>query len=146
MLESVVEYCNRVNSHFVVIKFNTTCWNQYWEYSGIYIKRLFIMLQISNMIQNDVIMFESVLKYWKRVNSRLLVIKLITTCWNQYWEYSGIYIKRLFIMLQISNMIQNDVIMLESVVEYSNRVNSLLLEFKFNAACWNYTWSFLEYI
>ena len=25
MLESVVEYCNRVNSHFVVIKFNAAC-------------------------------------------------------------------------------------------------------------------------
>ena len=38
-------------------------------------------------------------------------------------------------MLQISNMIQNDVIKLESVVEYSNRVNSQLLVIKFNAAC-----------
>ena len=26
-LESVVEYCNRTNSHFVVIKFNAACWN-----------------------------------------------------------------------------------------------------------------------
>ena len=25
MLESVVEYCNRANSHFVVIKFNAAC-------------------------------------------------------------------------------------------------------------------------
>ena len=25
MLESVVEHCNRVNSHFVVIKFNAAC-------------------------------------------------------------------------------------------------------------------------
>ena len=25
MLESVVEYCNRVNFHFVVIKFNAAC-------------------------------------------------------------------------------------------------------------------------
>ena len=25
MLESVLEYCNRVNSHFVVIKFNAAC-------------------------------------------------------------------------------------------------------------------------
>ena len=39
-------------------------------------------------------------------------------------------------------MIQNDAIMLESVVEYSNRVNSLLLVIKFNAACWNL---YLEY-
>ena len=31
-------------------------------------------------------------------------------------------------------MIQNDAIMHESVVEYCNRVNSQLLEFKFNAA------------
>ena len=30
-------YCNRVNSRLVVIKFNAACWNQYWEYSGIYI-------------------------------------------------------------------------------------------------------------
>ena len=35
-LESVVEYCNRVNSQLLVIKFNAACWNQYWEYSGIY--------------------------------------------------------------------------------------------------------------
>ena len=25
LLESIVEYCNRVNSHFVVIKFNAAC-------------------------------------------------------------------------------------------------------------------------
>ena len=37
MLESVVEHCNRVNSHFVLIKFNAACWNQNWECSGIYI-------------------------------------------------------------------------------------------------------------
>ena len=37
MLESVVEYCNTVNSCLIVIKFNTAFWNQYWEYSGIYI-------------------------------------------------------------------------------------------------------------
>ena len=37
MLESVVEYCNRVNSRLVVIKLITACWNQYSEYSGIYI-------------------------------------------------------------------------------------------------------------
>ena len=40
MLESVVEYCNLVNSRLVVIKFNTACSNQYWEYSGIYIALL----------------------------------------------------------------------------------------------------------
>ena len=34
---SVVEYNNRVNSRLVVIKLNAACWNQYWEYSGIYI-------------------------------------------------------------------------------------------------------------
>ena len=44
------------------------------------------------MIQNDAIMLESVVEYWNGVNSRLVVIKLITACWNQYWEYSGIYI------------------------------------------------------
>ena len=38
-------------------------------------------------------------------------------------------------MLQISNMIQNDVIKVESVVEYCNGVNSQLLVIKFNAAC-----------
>ena len=32
-------------------------------------------------------------------------------------------------------MIQNDAIMLESVVVYCNRVNSLLFVIKFNAAC-----------
>ena len=37
MLESVVEYNNRVNSRLVVIKFNTEYCNQHWEYSGIYI-------------------------------------------------------------------------------------------------------------
>ena len=35
--ESSVEYCDTVNSRFVVIKFNTAFWNPYWEYSGIYI-------------------------------------------------------------------------------------------------------------
>ena len=39
-LESAVEYCNTVNSRFVVIKLNAACWNQYWEYSGIYIVQL----------------------------------------------------------------------------------------------------------
>ena len=37
MLESVVEYCNRVYSSLVVFKFNAAFWNQYWEYPGIYI-------------------------------------------------------------------------------------------------------------
>ena len=37
---SVVEYYNRENSRLVVIKFNAACWNQYWEYSGIYIALL----------------------------------------------------------------------------------------------------------
>ena len=32
-------------------------------------------------------------------------------------------------------MIQNDAIMLESVVEYCNRVNSYFVVNKFNAAC-----------
>ena len=50
------------------------------------------MLQISNMIQNDVIKLESVVEYCNRVNSQLLVIKLITACRYQYSEYSGIYI------------------------------------------------------
>ena len=37
MLESVLEYWNRVNSLLLVIKFNAACWNKYWVYSGIYI-------------------------------------------------------------------------------------------------------------
>ena len=40
MHESVVEYCNRVNSQLLVIKLITACWYQYWEYSGIYIALL----------------------------------------------------------------------------------------------------------
>ena len=92
MHESVVEYCNRVNSRLVVIKFNAACWNQYWEYSGIYIVLLVHHVADINMIQNDVIMHESVVEYCNRVNSRLVVIKFNTACWNQYWEYSGIYI------------------------------------------------------
>ena len=51
-----------------------------------------IMLQLSNMIQNDAIKLESVVEYCNRVNSLLLVIKFNAACWNQYWEYSGIYI------------------------------------------------------
>ena len=47
-------------------------------------------------------------------------------------------------MLQISNMIQNDVIKLESVVEYCNRVNSRLVVIKFNDEI--KTGSILEYI
>ena len=50
------------------------------------------MLQISNMIQNDAIMLESVVEYCNRVNSQLLVIKFNAACWNQYWECSRIYI------------------------------------------------------
>ena len=44
------------------------------------------------MIQNEVIMLESVLEYWNRANSLLLVIKFNAACWNKYWVYSGIYI------------------------------------------------------
>ena len=50
------------------------------------------MLQISNMIQNDVIKLESVVEYSNRVNSGLVVTKFITACWYQYWEYTRIYI------------------------------------------------------
>ena len=92
MLESVVEYCNRVNSLLLVIKFNAACWNQYWEYSGIYIVLFVHHVAISNMKQNDAIMLDSVVEYCNRVNSRLVVIKFNTACWNHYWEYSGIYI------------------------------------------------------
>ena len=38
------------------------------------------MYQISNMIQNDAIMLESVVEYCNRVNSRLVVTKFITAC------------------------------------------------------------------
>ena len=38
-------------------------------------------------------------------------------------------------------MIQNDAIMLESVVVYCNRANYHFVVIKFNAACWNYTGS-----
>ena len=37
MLESVLEYWNRVNALLLVNKFNAACWNKYCEYSGIYI-------------------------------------------------------------------------------------------------------------
>ena len=39
-------------------------------------------------------------------------------------------------------MIQNDAIMLESVVEYSNRTNSPLLVIKFNVAFSNQYWEY----
>ena len=45
-------------------------------------------------------------------------------------------------MLQISNTIQNDVIKLEGVVEYSNRPNSPLLVIKFNIAFSNQYWEY----
>ena len=91
-LESVVEYRNRVNSLLLVIKFNAACWNQYWEYSGIYIALLVHHVADIKYDQNDAIMHESVVEYCNRVNSRLVVIKFNAACWNQYWEYSGIYI------------------------------------------------------
>ena len=52
------------------------------------------MQQISNMIQNEAIMLESVVEYYNRVNSRHVVIKFNTADWYQYWEYSGIEIER----------------------------------------------------
>ena len=45
-------------------------------------------------------------------------------------------------MHQILNMIQNDVIKLESVVEYSTRVNSRLLVTKFITTCWYQNWEY----
>ena len=92
MLESVVEYCNRVNSLLLVIKFNAACWNQYWEYSGIY-----IALYVHHVadIKYDTEWCDYARECCRNcniVNSRLVVIKLITACWYQYWEYSGIYI------------------------------------------------------
>ena len=46
------------------------------------------------MIQNDVIKLDSVVEYSNSKNSRLVVMKFNTAFWNQYWEYSGIYIER----------------------------------------------------
>ena len=93
MLESVLEYCNRVNSRLVVIKLITACWNQYWEYSGIYIYRTVVSSCCRYQIwYSDVIKLESVVEHCNRVNSGLVLIKFNTACWNQYWEYSGIYI------------------------------------------------------
>ena len=90
-LESVVEYCNRVNSRLVVIKFNTACWYYNWEYSGIYIER-----QVHHVAD---IKYETEWYYYTWKCSRILkyskftfvVIKFNTACWYLYWEYSGIY-------------------------------------------------------
>ena len=100
------------------------------------------MLQISNMIQNDVIKLESVVEHCNRVNSQLLVIKLITACWYQYWEYSGIYIAML--VHHVAD-IKYDTEWCDyawNVVEYCNRVNSRLVVIKFNTACWNQNWEY----
>ena len=77
-----------------MIKFNTAFWNQYWECSGIYIERLGSSVADINMIQNDVIKFESVVVYCNTVILVLLVIKFNTACWYQYLECTGIYIER----------------------------------------------------
>ena len=92
MHESVVEYCNRVNSQLLVIKLITACWYQYWEYSGIYIALLVHHVADIKYDTEWSIMHESVVEYCNRVNSRLVVNKFNAACWNQYWEYSGIYI------------------------------------------------------
>ena len=92
MLESLLEYWNRVNSILLFIKFNAACWNKYLEYSGIYIE---LLVHHVADIKYDTEWCDyawECLEYWNRVNSRLVVIKLITACWYQYWEYSGIYI------------------------------------------------------
>ena len=91
-LESVVEFCNRVNSQLLVIKLITACWYQYWEYSEIYIALLVHHVADIKYDTEWSIMHESVVEYCNRVNSRLVVIKFNAACWNQYWEYSGIYI------------------------------------------------------
>ena len=91
-IESVVEFCNRVNSQLLVIKLITACWYQYWEYSEIYIALLVHHVADIKYDTEWSIMHESVLEYCNRVNSRLVVIKFNAACWNQYWEYSGIYI------------------------------------------------------
>ena len=94
MLKRVLEYCNRVNSRLVVIKFNAACWYQYWEYTGIYIDRQVHHVADIKMTQNDIIIHESSVEYCYTVNSRFVVIKFNTAFWNPYWEYSGIYIER----------------------------------------------------
>ena len=92
MLESVVVYCYRVNSHFVVIKFNAACWNQHWECSGIYIVLLVHHVAVIKYDTEWCDYAWECCRISNRVNSRLVVIKFNTACWNQYWEYSGIYI------------------------------------------------------
>ena len=77
MLVSVVVYYNRVKTRLIVTKFITSCWYQYWEYSGIYIVLLVHHVADIKMIQNDAITLESVVEYCKRVNSRLVVTKFI---------------------------------------------------------------------
>ena len=80
-----------------MIKLITACWYQYWEYSGIYI--VLLVHHVAD-IKYDKEWCDYAWEccrlilgvYWNRVNSRLVVIKLITACWYQYWEYSGIYI------------------------------------------------------
>ena len=75
-----------------MIKFNTACWNQYWEYSGIYIVLLFHHVADIKYDTEWCDYLESVVEYCNRVNSLLLVIKYNAACWNKYLEYSGIYI------------------------------------------------------
>ena len=86
------------------------------------------------MIQNDVIKLESVVENCNRVNTLLLVVKFNAACWNQYWEYSGIYIVLLVHRLADIKYDTEWCDMLKSVVEYSNRVNSRLVVIKFNTA------------
>ena len=78
------------------------------------------------MIQNDVIKFESVVEHCNRVNSLLLVIKFNATCWNQYWEYSGIYIALLVHHVADIKYDTEWCELLESVVEYCKRVIHVL--------------------
>ena len=75
-----------------MIKFNTACWYQYWECSGIYI--VLLVHHVAD-IKYDTewcdYAWEGCRNY-NRVNSLLLVIKFNAASWNQYWECSGIYI------------------------------------------------------
>ena len=75
-----------------MIKFYTACWNQYWEYSGIYIVLLVHHVADIKYDKEWCAYAWDVVEYSNRVNSPLLVIKFNAACWNQYWEYSGIYI------------------------------------------------------
>ena len=75
------------------------------------------MWQKLNILQNDVIKLECAVEYCKIVDSSVVVIKVRHNV-DIIWENSGITQFVKFIMWQKLNILQNDVIKLESVVEY----------------------------